>query len=202
MHTNSKLMFQKYVAQYISPGTRVLEIGPDGFPSSYRSMVENETVVWHTLDLYANRGLTYRATSEYAFPIQDNAYDVVLSGNVFEHVPRVWVWMRELARVCKVEGYVITISPVSWPYHEVPIDCWRAFPEGMKAVYREASLEVVLSIWESLERVSFKRRIPGRSPEWQSLRLRLAYSLLGRFGFPVECAFDTVTIGRKVTGLA
>jgi hypothetical protein len=30
--------------------------------------------------------------------------------------------------------------------------------------------------------------------------LRTAYRILGVFGFPVECAFDTITIGRKAPG--
>ena len=64
---------------------------------------------------------------------------------------KIWLWIKELTRVCKVGGLVITINPVSWPYHEHPIDCWRAFPEGMRALYEDASLEVLLSIFESLE---------------------------------------------------
>ena len=40
MHANSKLIFEKYATSYFPPGTRVLEIGPDGFPSAYRSKVD------------------------------------------------------------------------------------------------------------------------------------------------------------------
>jgi len=197
MHTNSKLLFQKYAREYFLPGMRVLEIGPSGFPSFYQSIVADRSITWDTLNINGDARLTYRASSEYDFPIQDNTYDLVLSGQVIEHVRKTWVWIREVARVCKVGGIVITINPVSWPYHEAPIDCWRAFPEGMKALYEEASLEVILSLWESLERINSKRRIPGMSAEWQSKRLRAAYRVLGIMGFPVECAFDTITIGKK-----
>ena len=127
-----------------------------------------------------------------------DAYDIVLSGQVIEHVRKIWLWIKELARVCKVGGLVITINPVSWPYHEHPIDCWRAFPEGMQALYEDASLEVLLSIFESLEATQYRRHIPGRSSEWQPRLLRNAYRILGRIGFPVECAYDTITIGKKV----
>jgi hypothetical protein len=24
-----------------------------------------------------------------------------------------------------------------WPFHEYPIDCWRAYPDGMTALYEE-----------------------------------------------------------------
>jgi SAM-dependent methyltransferase len=197
MHTNSKLLFQKYAAELLPLGGRVLEIGPDGFPSSYQALSADRSLTWDTLDIYQDTRLTYTAKSEYSFPIPDNTYDVVLSGQVVEHVRKIWLWVRELARVCKSGGVVITINPVSWPYHEVPIDCWRAFPEGMRALYEEAALEVILSEWESLEAREYRRHVPGRSREWQPRLLRVAYWVLGRFGFPVECAYDTITIGRK-----
>src|SRR5918998_1346463 len=130
MHTNSRLLFEKYARDYFRSGMRVLEIGPDTFPSTYQLIVDDRSIIWDTLDLYKRPQLTFSALSEYSFPIPENRYDIVLSGQVFEHVRRVWVWMRELVRVCKVGGVVITINPVSWPYHEAPIDCWRAFPEG------------------------------------------------------------------------
>ena len=35
MHTNSKLLFQKRAREFFRPGMRILEIGPDQFPSTY-----------------------------------------------------------------------------------------------------------------------------------------------------------------------
>jgi SAM-dependent methyltransferase len=197
MHTNSRLLFQKYAKEYFRPGMRVLEIGPDATPSTFQEMVNDTSIVWHTLDLGDDPSLTYRALSEYEYPVESACYDIVLSVQVIEHVRQIWVWIQELARVCKPGGFVITINPVSWPYHEAPIDCWRAFPEGMRALYEHARLEVMFSRWESLEGTGHRRHIPGRSAEWQSPRLRFAYSILGLIGFPIECAYDTITIGEK-----
>ena len=148
-------------------------------------MVSDQSLIWDTIDLYRHPQLTYTAASEYTFPIPDNTYDLVLSGQVIEHVRKMWVWMKEVGRVCKVGGAVITISPVSWPYHEVPIDCWRTFPEGMRALYEEASLDVILSKWESLEALKYRRHILGRSLENQRPVVRTIYRLLGSLGFPV-----------------
>ena len=197
MHTNSKLLFRKYARGYFRSGMRVLEIGPDRFPSTYQSIVSDKSIIWETLDVYQSPHLTFSASSEYSFPIASNTYDIVLSGQVIEHVRRIWAWMPELARVCKVGGIVITINPVSWPYHEVPIDCWRAFPEAMKALYEDSSLDVLLSLWGSLEATNYRRHLPGRSPEWQPYLLRNIFRILGTLGFPVERAYDTITIGKK-----
>ena len=126
MHTNSRLIFEKYGKKYFQPGMRVLEIGPDGAPSTYQRAVNDISIVWHTLDLRDDAMLTYRAKYEYEFPVESGSYDIVLSGNVIEHVRQIWTWMVELTRICKPNGVVVTINPVSWPYHEAPVDCWRA----------------------------------------------------------------------------
>ena len=197
MHKNCKLIFEKYGRQYFRSRMKVLDIGPDHFPSTHQMSVGDRSIEWHTLDIRTDSSLTYCSQSQYEFPVGSETYDVVLSGSVIEHVRQVWVWIRELARVCKIGGFVITINPVSWPYHEAPVDCWRIYPEGMKALYEHASLEVKLSEWESLEASRTTRTIPGCSAEFRSTQLRLAYRLLGIVGFPVECAFDTITVGQK-----
>jgi len=197
MHLNSKLMFREHGLSFLKPGMKVLEIGPDRFPSSYQQMLGRVVIQWDTLDIYDSDQLTYKCTSEYEFPIPDDTYDVVISSQVIEHVKRIWVWTAELARICKKGGLVITVNPVSWPYHEAPVDCWRAYPEGMKALYQDSGLEVELSEWGSMEIPERKRRLPGRSIQWQPKALRAAYRVLGLFGFPIECAFDTITVGRK-----
>src|SRR6185503_10808704 len=73
------------------------------------------------------------------------------------------VWIKELSRVCKPDGHVITVNPVSWPYHAIPIDCWRAYPEGMLALYAEGGLEVIVSEWGALADAHVRRSVPGRS---------------------------------------
>ena len=202
MHLNSRLLFERYAREHFRGGTKVLEIGPDGRPSTYESIVGDGSIEWDTLDLREGPGMTFRATSEYSFPIADGAYDMVLSGQVIEHVRLIWVWMREVARVCKAGGLVITINPVSWPFHQAPVDCWRIYPDGMRALYEDAGLDVLFSRWESLEATEFSSHLPGRS---YPARYRLpwvkdAFRALGEAGFPVERAYDTVTIGRKQAG--
>lgn len=200
MHTNSRLLFERYALSLFQCGMKVLEIGPDAFPSTYQRLVEGEhglSIEWHSLDLYDSPHLTYPNSREYSFAIPDESYDVVLSGQVIEHIKKPWKWMPELARITKQNGLVITVNPVSWVYHEAPVDCWRIYPEGMKALYEDSSLTLLFSRWESLETPHFHRFLPGVSRECQSRKRRIVYDILGRFGFPVERSYDTITIGRK-----
>jgi SAM-dependent methyltransferase len=199
MHENSKLIFARHAMPLFTAATRVLEVGPDGIPSTYRQMVQERLgaeapATWDTVDLAARPGMTHAARSEYEFPIAADEYDIVLSGQVLEHVRKPWRWLPEVARVCRPGGHVVTINPVSWPYHEAPVDCWRIYPEGMRALYEEAGLEVLESRWQSLE-----PRVP--LPRWPRPVDEHAPGLLFRVArwlrWPLTRVFDTVTIGRK-----
>jgi SAM-dependent methyltransferase len=211
VHLNSRLLFERYAKPYFDDGPRVLELGPDREPSTYWALAGRPRSEWHTADLEAAIGsdgahrftpggpatVTHVMASEYELPVPDQAYDIVLSGQVMEHVRRVWRWMGELARVCRPGGHVITISPVSWPFHEVPFDCWRAYPEGMRALSEEAGLEVVLCRCESLEPRPTRNWYPGLSYAHVAHRGRLGEAVKRVIGWPLPVAVDTITIARK-----
>jgi SAM-dependent methyltransferase len=198
MHENSQLLFARHALPLFRAETRVLEVGPDGMPSTYARRVAHELgrapAAWDTVDLATRPGMTFAANTENSFPIADGAYDVVLSGQVFEHVRKPWRWLPELARVCRHGGHVVTISPVSWPYHEAPIDCWRAYPEGLRALYEEAGLRVVESRWETLEKRGLLPRCPrpisDHAPGFWFKLARLLH-------WPLARSYDAITIGKK-----
>lgn len=208
--------------KYFREGIKVLEIGPDDFPSSYKKCFQNIKIEWDTIDLILRKELTYVANNEYQFPIEDNSYDIVFSAQVIEHVRKIWMWVKELSRICKIGGYVIIINPISHPFHKLPYDCWRIYPEGMKALYSEAGLNLIYSTFRSLEEEILRKRgfrniIYGKPCPPQALlsffenikllikdiknfknylRLARVYGKL-IFGYPISCSLDTITIGIK-----
>ncbi|HEU4451926.1 MAG TPA: methyltransferase domain-containing protein, partial [Longimicrobium sp.] len=193
-------LFEKYGRQHFRPDARVLEIGPDREPSTYRSIV-GPTAAWDTLD-FASRTdvpLTYRTTDDYSFPIADAQYDIVFAAQVIEHVRKIWRWMPELARVCRPGGLVIVINPVSWHFHESPVDCWRIYPEGMRALCEDAGLDPVLSLWECVELEKMSQMTPrGLRKHRVMQRLSGVFGLLNAgVKFPVEAAYDTITVARR-----
>lgn len=210
MHQNSILVFRKHLLRFFNDGAHVLEIGPDGNPSTYRREVTAD-VTWSTADLAsqvddqgrlrwgAARGtdLTYRMTSDYAIEAPDGTFEIVISGQVIEHVRKPWLWVPELARVCKPGGLVLTVNPVSWPYHEAPIDCWRIYPEGMRALCEDAGLIVELSLFESMEPRP-RAWYPGKSYDaGRGPRGRALNRVKAMIGYPLTIAFDTITVARK-----
>jgi SAM-dependent methyltransferase len=206
MHPNAVLVYQRYVMSHIAPGAKVLEIGPDADPSTFQSLARDD-VEWVTVDLasespdgqrrWATGTPSLLMTDPYEIPAPSDTFDVVLSSQVIEHVREPWRWMPELARVCRPGGVVATINPVSWPYHEAPVDCWRIYPEGMRALSELAGLTVETSLWESLEPRA-RSWYPGQSTRPPPrLRSQVKNRVLRLIGWPLPVAFDTVTVARK-----
>lgn len=203
----------------------MLEIGPSANPSEFRRAVGLEAIQWDTIDFAdstfigsAVNKLTYRLSEPYNFPIADNFYDIVLSGQVIEHVEKIWDWMKEIKRITKKGGLIITINPTSWPYHEAPVDCWRIYPEGVAALASELDLHVETCLCESLEEKELKSKIkriktiPGTSYTFNNInfrRMRVITALnriishlpirrADHFWITIEVAYDTISILRKV----
>jgi SAM-dependent methyltransferase len=194
MHRNSLLLFDRYARSLIQPGHSVLEIGGSLSGSLFKRLCA-DIPSWQTLDLFSSPDVTWTAKSEYEFPCESNTFDIIFSAQVIEHVKKPWRWLPELQRVCKPGGHVITINPVNWPYHEAPVDCWRIYPEGMKALYEDAALEVLLCKTESLELSTLKFFTLHGS---YTYALREGLRRLKAVDRPFVRAFDTITIGRKI----
>ncbi len=135
---------------------KILEIGPQGNPSIYQSLANDNSLDWYSLDItkdYSGNANSKFIYSElpYNYPVADDTFDLVFSGGVMCNVGEVWSWMGELKRITKPGGLIITITPVSWPYANAPIDCWRIFPDGLKAVNNAVGLRTIFCEAESLE---------------------------------------------------
>lgn len=139
MHVNSLALLIEYGIPLIPAHGRVLEIAPDSGRAAKRAVLELVPVVWEE----------YTDAPTCSYPLSDDSYDTVLSLNVAEHVPTVWDWMREQARLCKPGGHVITICPATRRYHEDPVDCWRIYPQGAIALHQFAGLTTVLALSRS-----------------------------------------------------
>lgn len=223
MHLNSELIFKKYGLPYFKPGLKVLEVAPASFPSPYQKLVNDTSGAWETIDFVSTeyidqaaiKNLTYELKSPYSFPLADESYDIVISGQVLEHVEQIWVWMKELKRVVKKGGLIITINPVSWVYHEAPLDCWRVYPSGIGALAQDAGLTVELAKFESIELEQLQERdpqvytIPGRSYAYAYFPKKLSVIMkwnkfirkVPKAGFflpiPIEVAYDTISVLKR-----
>ncbi|MDF1551027.1 MAG: class I SAM-dependent methyltransferase, partial [Bacteroidales bacterium] len=207
-------------------GQKVLEIGFSGISAYQKEIRKNFELDWFTLELVDspnNKPLEqnhFQSTNEYSFPIAENYFDIVISGQVLEHVKKPWVWLNELKRIVKPGGHIITINPISWHYHEDPVDCWRIYPEGIKALSEECELDFEFCLWESLEwdQFNFKEKylkvpnftMPGKSiadengkvytfnkQKYIINRFLVKLPFLRRFLSSIQLSYDTISILKK-----
>lgn len=138
MHPGCAFAFTRHARSYVRGF--VLEIGPEAPPALGLREFCSGWDEWDTLDMRSGAHLTYQSCEPYDYPICNAEYDTVLAANVIEHVREPWTWMRELARVLRPGGHVIIVTPATWPFHRDPVDCWRVWPDGLKALFSWAGL--------------------------------------------------------------
>jgi predicted SAM-dependent methyltransferase len=77
----------------------------------------------------------------YRVPMKSNSVDIIFAGQVFEHVAFFWVSFMELARVLQPGGYIFMTVPSRGHVHSFD-DCWRYYPDGMRALAAFAHLKL------------------------------------------------------------
>lgn len=226
MHLNSELLFKKYALNYFKDNMKVLEIGANELPTWYSKTVDKPSIDWYTLDIKTHwdtldigngkdeMSRQIISNYEYNYPIDDNTYDIVFSGQVMEHVKNIWKWMDEIKRITKKGGLIIVILPISWPYHVAPmvVDCWRIYPEGMKALAEDKGLDIEVNIFESIEKDLIPLYVPTKPgiglfklSDLKNLksifrynRLLTIFPFLRKFRVPISVSYDGVFVGKKV----
>jgi len=139
MHQSSMKLMETLVAKYASNITHnVLDVGAYNVNGCYRNMCETKGLLYEGMDIAAGPNVDIVSETNYRWPIDDDTYDMVISGQCMEHVPMPWKWIKELVRVCRPGGIVIVICPgLNWGIHRHPTDCWRVLPDGMRTLLGE-----------------------------------------------------------------
>lgn len=91
----------------------------------------------------------------YRLPFKSNSVDVVISGQVFEHIPFFWATVLEIARVLRPGGVFLMTVPSRGHKHMI-VDCWRYYDDGVRAMGAFSGLVVREA------RTDFPVRRPGR----------------------------------------
>jgi SAM-dependent methyltransferase len=85
-------------------------------------------------------------------------YDVVVSSQVVEHVKKPWLFVKTLANLCNPGGLIYISTPNTIVYHPYPVDCWRVWPDGMRALFDEAGLIEVECYAEGIDTTGVARK--------------------------------------------
>jgi SAM-dependent methyltransferase len=113
-----------------------------GQQHSHRELLSQHNVTITGVDIQAGRNVDIQMTKPYRIPVRSRSQDVVLTGQVFEHIPFPFASMLEIARVLRPGGYLFMTVP-SRGHHHSTYDLWRYYPDSMRAFAVYAELELL-----------------------------------------------------------
>ncbi len=126
------------------PGSeiKVLDVGSYDVNGSYKHIFDSAKYRYTGMDMEAGPNVDLVLANPYDWSsIETDSYDVVISGQAFEHIEFFWKTMEEMTRVLKKDGLLCVIVPNNISEHRYPVDCYRFFTDGMMALARYVSLE-------------------------------------------------------------
>jgi SAM-dependent methyltransferase len=148
---------EKLVARYLAPlqnrKLRVLDIGSCDINGSYRPLFQRPNWHYQGVDLSPGPNVDIALANPYRWQgIKTCSVDVVISGQAFEHIEFFWLTWREMVRVLKPSGLIFLIAPSRGPEHRHPVDCWRFYPDGFRALAKYCDMELleVSTDWENV----------------------------------------------------
>lgn len=136
-----------YLADHRNDRLRILDIGSrivlPGHPT-YRTLFDAPG--WEYVGLDVDEGLNVDTVVRDPYrwdEVPADSVDVVVSGQVLEHVELFWVTAFEIGRVMKPGGLTMLIAPSGGWEHRYPVDCWRFYRDGMRAIAEHLRFEVL-----------------------------------------------------------
>lgn len=154
MHVSS-ILRMKYLLDYYMPYIekelkkdkeviRVLDIGSFGRKRTYRELFCQEDFSYTGLDMQEGPNVDIVPKSVYSWDeIGDGQYDIVISGQCFEHIEYPWLTIKEIERVLADSGLCVLIAPSGGREHKAPLDCYRYYGDGLRALAKWADLDVL-----------------------------------------------------------
>ena len=147
MHQSAHDQMERLVDDYLRPGVhyRVVDLGSR--TSGRQKMTHRDLFAGHSctiigVDVAPGRNVDLLMKKPYRLPIRSNSADVVISGQAFEHIPFFWASLLEITRVLKPNGLVFLTAPSRGHVHTA-VDCWRYYPDGLRAMATFAGLTVL-----------------------------------------------------------
>ena len=124
--------------------TKIVDIGSMDVNGTYRDLFDDNKWSYTGVDLAPGNNVDVVLSDPYRWKeLPSRSFDIVVSGQVFEHMEFFWLAMFEVNRIMKVGSLSCIIVPSSGPEHKYPLDCWRFFPDGLSAMARMARLHIL-----------------------------------------------------------
>lgn len=150
MHRTSYLKMDYFKQNYLNPQDtlKILDIGSFDKTGNYNygRILNEENWTYHGLDLQEGNNVDIVIENPYEWnEIEDESYDVIVSGQAFEHIEFFWLTMGQIKRVLKPGGICCIIAPSAGPVHRNPYDCWRFNENGMRSLAKYVDFDILES---------------------------------------------------------
>jgi SAM-dependent methyltransferase len=145
VHPTSYDLCRQFVAGRLDrwESLRVADVGAADVNGCYRPLFDAELWEYVGFDVGDAANVDVDVVDAEAWQIPDalrGSFDVVISGQVLEHVRRPWRWIHDVVSLVRPGGLVWVCAPNTFQFHEYPIDCWRVWPDGLRALFEDAGL--------------------------------------------------------------
>lgn len=119
----------------------VLDVGSYDVNGTYKTLFPVNKFKYTGLDVCNGPNVDIVLKNPYNWKsVKTDKYDIVISGQAFEHIEFFWITFTEMVRVLKKDGLLCLIVPKGFDEHRYPVDCYRFFSDSMIALSRYASL--------------------------------------------------------------
>jgi hypothetical protein len=137
---------------------RVGDVGAQDVNGTYRGLFGDFDYVG--FDIHAGPNVDVVLTPEVAWQLPGEhcgTFDAVISGQTLEHVAAPWLWIKDVVRLGKPGALIWICAPNTEKFHEYPIDAWRIWPDGMRALFREAGIQEISCFADEADTVGIGR---------------------------------------------
>lgn len=136
MHDKSLSLMRRF-AGTVANGDVVVDVGSRDVNGCFRELFANHKYLGIDIEDGPNVDIV---VPEYEYPFEDDSVANIVSGSTLEHVRHPWRWIKEVARILKPGGRLCVIVPYAYEFHEHPVDCWRVYPDGLRALFEDFGL--------------------------------------------------------------
>lgn len=150
MHKSSFQSMEKFKNNYLNTedSLNILDIGSyDASDTSYNygRFLREDNWKYRGMDIQEGPNVDIVVSDIYNWiEIEDSSFDVVISGQAFEHMEFFWKAIKEIERILKPGGLCCIIAPSGGPKHgDADTDCYRFYEDGMSALAKYVDFEVI-----------------------------------------------------------
>ena len=137
MHNGSMMCVQSFINWYLDEKAplKIIDIGSYDENGSYKELFDKPN--WTYIGMDVRPGPNVDIVGYEDIP---EKYDVLVSGQVMEHVNHPWDWVKNLKNYVADKGLICIVVPFWGREHRSPIDTYRYLPDGMRDLFEYADI--------------------------------------------------------------